>query len=74
MWVIGRCYYAALAPAILPDLVDVVFRPRIRGKYRARFRFIVEHGVDFEITLQGEGSYNEIHDDSTKRLPAPQGF
>lgn len=40
--------------------IVVTFRaPAIKKRYKSRFRFVVEHGADFEIVLEGEGHLNE---------------
>lgn len=47
---------------IVKNAVEIVvtFRaPAIKKRYKSRFRFVVEHGNDFEIVLEGEGHLNE---------------
>lgn len=47
---------------IVKNAVEIVvtFRaPAIKKHYKSRFRFVVEHGADFEIVLEGEGHLNE---------------
>ena len=38
----------------------VVFHPKLKGKYKSRFRFSVVGGEGFDVVLSGEGSYEEI--------------
>lgn len=43
-----------------PVCITVEFRaPAVRKRYKSRFRFVVAHGVDFEVVLEGEGHLGE---------------
>jgi hypothetical protein len=43
----------------------VTFRPKLKGPYRSRFRFLVEAGEAFDVVLEGQGTYEE------DTVPAP---
>ncbi|KAF1320950.1 hypothetical protein FI667_g12293, partial [Globisporangium splendens] len=45
-----------------PVTISVTFQAlMIKKRYKSRFRFVVAHGLDFEVVLEGEGHLNE-HD------------
>ncbi|GMF16072.1 unnamed protein product [Phytophthora lilii] len=56
-----------------PLELRVEFRPRESGRhYKARFRFMVEHGRDFEVVLEGTGHLDEVdnpHDGDRPMVP-----
>lgn len=43
-----------------PVAVTVTFQaPAMKKRYKSRFRFVVAHGLDFEVVLEGEGHLDE---------------
>lgn len=55
----------------VPVSIHVCFSPSIQGFHESKFRFSVQNGLDFDVVLRGAGSYEEQHDYSVRRLPAP---
>ena len=43
-----------------PTPLAVTFTPTSNVRYASRFRFLVKHGVHFDVLVSGQGSYDEI--------------
>lgn len=59
-----------VSDAIYPSPITITFQPKENIRYSSRFRFVCEYGNNFDVILQGNGTYEEHEHKPLRPMPS----